>query len=762
MDYKNFIMNEATTPVDWVDPLIDTANRRFFFFTTASRPFGMVNLSPDTRVGGDAWSTGYRYTDNHIHWFSHVHAWQLCGLPVMPITGSLKADQGSDIYKSSFSHKQEITEPGYYSVYLQDYAINAELTSTVRTGFHRYTFKEAGEAWIILDLGADISSPMSDCFVRRTDDCALSGFIENERTRRRRKRVKIFYYAQFDREPEQVVYWQNDGINGLEGGVAGPGTGAAVKFNVKEGETILLKVALSYCSTKQALLNLNTELPHWDFDKTHSDARQEWNRWLSRIEVNGGTEAQKTKFYTDLFHSIKGRRRVSDVNGKYLDMTGDLPKIRQIPLDETGYPKYDHHNSDAFWGSPWSLNILWALVWPEVTSSFCNTLTDYYKNGGLIPRGPSGGDYTFVMTSPTSTTFLVSAWIQGITNFDIDSAYEGMLKNHQADGLMSKAGYEHYTSVGGGCEYYLTRGYVPEGIKAHALHLNGAAKTLEYAYHDWALAQLAEKMGRKEDYNHLMQRAHNYKNIWDSKTLFFRPRNKDGEFLPDFDPMSPSGWTEGNAHHYRWHVPHDIDGLMELFGGREKFISELNSLFEEAEAENFVAGNGKHQNALLDYGNQPCTYIAHLFNYAGAPWLTQKWVHKIRTAAKSDITPFGGYGGDEDQGLMGSLNALMAIGLFNVQGGCNKNPFYEITAPVFERIKIHLNPAYHDGGTIVIETENNNPENIFIQSVELNGKTWTKPWISHQDLTGGGHLKIVLGPQPNKEWGAKKQDAMPF
>jgi len=749
-------------PVDWVDPLIDTANRRFFFLTTASHPFGMVNLSPDTRVGQEAWGSGYRYDDEHVHWFSHVHAWQLCGIPVMPTMGELKGHLGSGAYKSSFSHGDEEALPGYHAVTLDDFGIRAELTATCRVGLHRYTFDQDGDAWIIFGLGETIMLPMSDCFVEQEDNRTFSGFVENERTRRRPKRTKIFFDGTFDRNVEEVRAWRDGVFEPFNTAMAGPGIGMAVRFRVKAGDVVQLKLAISYCGRAQARRNRETELLHWDFGRVREEAREIWNQWLGRIEVEGGSDAQKTKFYTDLFHALKGRRRVSDADGSYLDNTGDLPVVRQIPLGADGRPLYDHHNSDAFWGAAWSLNLLWSLAWPEVTHSFCNTLVDMYKNGGLIPRGPSGGHYTFVMTSPTSTTFLVSAWMMGIRTFDIDTAYAGMLKNHGPQGLMAKAGYEHYTSSGGGAEYYLDRGYVPMGIQADAFHVHAAATmTLEYAYHDWALSELAGLLGKEEDEAMLAERARNYRHLWNAESRFFQPRALDGAFVPDFDPMAPDGWVEGNGHHYRWFVPHNVADLIELFGGRDAFVNELDSLFTMAEANNFIAPHAKHETELMDYGNQPCMYLAHLFNYAGAPWLTQKWVRRVMEAAKSDITPYGGYGGDEDQGQMGSLNALMAIGLFNVHGGCDREPFYEISSPTFDRVTIHLDSQYHPGGTFVIETENNGPGIRYIQSATLNGRLLDKPWFHHRDLVAGGTLLISLGDDPNPQWGSRPDDAPP-
>ncbi len=318
-------------PVDWVDPLIDTANRRFFFLTTASHPFGMVNLSPDTRVGQEAWGSGYRYDDDHVHWFSHVHAWQLCGIPVMPTMGELKGHLGSEAYRSCFSHDDEAAKPGYHAVTLDDYGIRAELTATCRVGLHRYTFDRDGDAWIIFGLGETIMLPMSDCFVEQEDNRTFSGFVENERTRRRPKRTKIFFDATFDRDVEEVRAWRDGVFEPFHTAMAGPGIGMALRMRVKAGDVVQLKLAISYCGRAQARRNREIELVHWDFDRVRLEARETWNQWLGRIEVEGGSDAQKTKFYTDLFHALKGRRRVSDADGSYLDNTGDLPVVRQIP-----------------------------------------------------------------------------------------------------------------------------------------------------------------------------------------------------------------------------------------------------------------------------------------------------------------------------------------------------------------------------------------------------------------------------------------------
>ena len=464
----------------------------------------------------------------------------------MPTLGDMRGPAGSDVYKSRFRHDSEIARPGYHAVTLEDYAIRAELTATTRVGFHRYTFNRAGRGWLLLDLPATIMLPMTDCFVEQTGPGEFSGYVVNAATRRRPKPTKIYFSIECEHAPLESLCWQGDAISPFDGAQAN--AGLALGYDVDAGDVLQLRVAISYCGEAYAWDNMRQEADHWDFDAVRADARSEWNAWLSRIEVEGGTDQQKTKFYTDFFHALKGRRRVSDAGGTYLDMTGAAPQVRQIPLDDEGQPTYEYHNSDAFWGAAWSLNTLWPLVCPRITHNFCNTLLDMYRNGGLIPRGPSGGNYTFVMTAPTSTTFLVSAWMQGIRTFDIATAYAGMVKNHGPGGLMSKAGYEHDTCIGGGVEYYIERGYVPLGIQADAYHVGAAATmTLEYAYHDWALAQLAKVLGHEEDHARFMARAGNFRNIWNPETGFMQPRIWPGTFCRTSTPCPARAGRKATA-----------------------------------------------------------------------------------------------------------------------------------------------------------------------------------------------------------------------
>ena len=764
---------EKIKPADLVYPLIDSAHSRWFFFSSATRPFGMVNLSPDMALDG-AWDSGYRYNKDTIRVFSHIHAWQLSGIPVLPTTGAFRGHLGPDHYGSFYTHDNEEVRAGYHKVVLEDYDVTAELTSTTRVGFHRYTWPASDQSYILFDFTTVLGpSATLEGSVEKVSDTELQGYGVMEGTIRRPKPVTVYFVAQFDKPFASFSGWRDGELVPVDDVIEGANTGAYVQFTTSEGEVRKMKVGISYVSIDQARLNMQTELPHWDFDRVVKESREEWNRWLSRIEVEGSTEKQRRRFYTDLWKALQGRRIVSDVNGKYLDMTGAEPRIGQIPLDERGRPLFNHHNSDSFWGAQWSLNTLWHLVYPEVTEDFVNSMLMMYDDGGLIPRGPSGGNYTYVMTGASTTPFIVSAWLKGIRGFDVEKAYEGLRKNHFPGGLMSKAGYEHDTFKGGGIEYYMERGYIPYPLyeERYGFHQAGAGQTLEYAYQDWALSQLARALGKEEDHKLFSSRAGSYQNLWNPEKGWMWPRDRQGNWKDsdEFDHLTYGGpWVESNAAQYTWWVPHDLKGLAGLMGGPEAFTEKLNASFENAQEHLFTSGIAHAMERLRDYrrvyinyGNQQCMQTAWLFNHSGAPWLTQYWTRQVAEEVYGHLTYDRGYSGDEDQGLMGSLAALIKMGLFSVDGGVYHEPFYEIGSPIFDKITIHLNPDYYPGGTFVIRADNNGPENYYIRSAELNGEELDRPWMPHDVVVNGGELRLNMGPEPNKAWGGRPDQAPP-
>lgn len=752
-------------PVDWVAPLIDTGKPkvRWVFSSSANRPFGMVRLSADTDPVG-TWAAGYRYFSRQIQCFSHVHAWQLSGIPVMPIDRRVTAPVRIGELGSDFSHEREAVRPGFYAVHLETHETDVELTATERVGFHRYHFPDRVQSSIVLDLGSELGpSAMSDAHLRVVSSTELEGMVENAPTGRRPKPCRIHFTIQFDRPFDSFLAWQDGQTIAPAEEPGGPGCGAAIGFASIGGLTVQMKVGLSYVSTVQARLNLETEVPHWDFDRVRSEAEDDWNRWLSRIEVDGGSDRQRTRFHTDIWRALQGGYLTSDVDGRYCDRTGDSPVVRRIPVGTDGRPAYRRLEADLFWGAHWSLSPLWNLAWPEVLNDWCNTLVDTYRHGGLIPRGPSGGNYTFVMIASHSTAFLVAAWMKGIRSFDIETAYEGMRKNAFPGGLMSKAGYEHVTCRGGGIEHYLDRGYIPEGRGIEGLiHVDGAAQTLEYAYDDWCLAQLADLLGKDDDRRLFLKRATNYRNLFNPSTGFLQPRNLDGSWLEPFSPYSMQGWCEANGWQYSFYVPHDIAGLIRLVGGREAFTRRLDRAFEEAVAMDFYAPKPelRRDAVTVNYGNEPGRFTAHLFNHSGCPWLTQRWSRRVLEQTFGSIEPLG-FCEDDDNGLAAATSALLAIGLFDLRGGAALKPVYELGSPVFDRITIHLDPTVRPDRTFVIETRGNAPENPYIQSATLNGAQLERPWFFHETLAAGGRLILDLGPKPNRSWGSRVEDAPP-
>ena len=761
---------ETKLPVNLVEPLVDSANSRWFFFNAATRPFGMVNLSPDMVISG-AWNSGYRYNQDTIRAFSHIHAWQLSGIPVFPTAGDFKGHLGSDEYGSKYSHDNEIVKAGYHQVYLEDYDINVELTSTTRVGFHRYTFPDRVEKQILFDfstfLGPGDTGPAS---VRLVSNTEIQGHAEMLGTLRRPKSSMVYFVARFDKAIKELRGWKDGELMGPINSLGGEDIGAYVLLG-RDGGSRLMKVGISYVSVEQAKLNLDTELPHWDFEQVVADSRAEWNQWLGRIEIEGGSKEQRSRFYTDLWHALQGRRIVSDVNGKYADMTGESRRIGQVPLDESGKPKFNMYNSDSFWGAQWTINTLWHLVYPEISEEFVNSMLNMYEDGGLIPRGPSGGNYTFVMTGASSTPFIVSAYMKGIRGFDTKLAYEGLRKNHMPGGIMSKAGYEHTTEIGGGLEQYIDEGYIPYPLEdqQYGLHQDGAGQTLEYSYQDWALSEFAEALGKSDDAAYFRKRSLHYRNLWNEELGWMWIKNRNGNWHQPIDVLAyKNGWVESNAAQSTWFVPHDLGGLAKLMGGRLKAVEKLNASFEKAKFHGFVSSRAHNEETLrenrrvyINYGNQPSIQTAFIFNYWGAPWLTQYWSRRVTEEVYGGISPQWGYNGDEDQGLMGSLAVLLKMGIFSMKGGASLEPIYEIGSPLFEKVTIHLNNEYYSGDSFVILAENNLKGNPYIHEAKLNGQSLDKSWIYHDTLVKGGILKLKMGYRPNKKWGSSEMQSPP-
>lgn len=734
----------TTRPVDLVYPLLDSQNSRWIFFSSASRPFGMVNLSPDTKIKGD-WGSGYHYEVDTIRGFTHLHEWQISGLSVMPVTIDEKNKSAlfTDYY-SKFSHATESVKPGYHSVFLDRYSVKAELTSTSRVGFHRYLFPEKSNPGVIIYLNGELGPCINkEGTMQKSGARSLKGSFVNAPTRRRPKDFNVFFEINFNSDIKNV---EKDSKTG----------NYLVTFDLPASRQLLMKAALSYTSEENAGINLKSELPHWDFDRTVKESQDEWNQMLSRIRIEGGTLEQQQRFYTDLYHSLLGRRTISDSNGAYPDNTGSKFLVKQIPLDKNGRPQFNQYNFDAFWGAQWTLNTLWILVYPEIAEEFVHSMMQYYHDGGLIPRGPAGGNYSYVMVGASTTPFVVSAYQKGIIKSNAEEIYQALRKNHMPGGIMSRAGYEHNTSLGGGLKYYIEKGYVPFPMPdgKFGFHQDGAGMTLEYAYQDWTLAQMAKALGHTDDFNYFVKRSNNYQNLYDPETGWIRPKDVNGKWYAPFDPYQVNhGFIESNSAQATWFVPQDLPGLAKLMGGNDAAIKKLEKSFKEAQKLGFTSGNSHSQEEHpeysripINYGNEPSIQTAFVFTMLGKPSLTQYWSREVVNTAFSGVSPAKGYNGDEDQGLMGTLAVLYKIGLFQMTGGTEANPQYQIGSPLFDKITIRLNQKYYPGKSLTIKTIDNNDKNRYILSADFNGKPIAEPSLNHRELVKGGTLTLKMGP----------------
>ncbi len=743
-DYKDY--------VSWVDPYIDTKHQRYFFFITGNQPFGMISAAPLTR-NKDQGGGGYNYNSLEVLGFPQLHCWMLSGITLMPTTGNVDPSAGEQKWKSHFSHDDEIVQPGYHRLYLKDYNTWVELTATDRVSFYRLTYTRDAVSKILINLGGYVSTAtMTDARVIKVSETELAGEVNTTGHQwGGPKNVKIFFVAQFDRKFDALDGWADQDkfsditqLIGKSGTTPklkersyldAPTSGVYARYSVKAGDQIQVKFAISYTSIENARQNLISDCNHWDFNKVRQTSRDEWNHWLGRIDVKGGTDAQKIKFYTDLWHTLLGRHKLDDASGDYPDntqgvrtdeVTDNKMIVRTLPKRNNGKVKFHMYNSDAFWLTQWNLNILWGLAWPEVLDEFAASLVQYADNGKLLPRGPLAGGYTFIMTGCPATNLIVSAYTKGVlTKTDALHAFDVMKFNHMPGGMM------------GIDEYYIKNGYQP----------GNAGITLEANFQDWSLSQMAKGLNKKRDESYFLKRSSGWRNLYNEQQKLIFPKDKNGQWLQT-DPKSGNGWVEGNSWAGTWSVSHDIAGLARLMGGNDSLSKKLNFAFEKAAP--LFAG------AYVNYSNQPGCSNAHVFNYVGKPWLSQYWVRRVKEQTFGGITPDNGYGGDdEDQGQMGGLSALMSLGLFSLTGTTSLNPVYDITSPVFDEITISLDKAYYKGDKFVIKTYDNSEKNCYIQRASLNGKPLNQFWFYHSDFIKGGLLELWLGSEPNKNWGVE-------
>ena len=752
---KNFSKEEIhdknqMTAFDYVDPFIGTGGDGHTY-PGAVIPFGMVQLSPDTDMKSYRksynWCAGYQYGDSSIIGFSHTHFSgtghsDLGDILIMPTVGKLRTISGTkenpDLgYRSRFSHKSEKASPGYYSVKLDDYNIQAELSATSRVGFHKYTFPKTDSAHIILDLLHSIYNYDGKVIwssIRVENDTLITGYRQTRGWARNRSVYfaiafsKAFDSYGFDKNDESMYgFRKSDNYIYEKPEITGKKLIAFFNFKTKTEEVIEVKVGISAVSTEGALNNLITEIPGWNFDEVKFAAENLWKKELNKIIIEG-TDSDKTIFYTSVYHTMLAPVNYSDVDRKYRGLDQNI----HTASDFTNYTIY------SLWDTYRATHPLFTIIQREKVSDMIKSMLAHYDQSvhHILPVWSFHNNETWCMIGYHAVPVIADAYLKGIRDYDVEKAYEAMV---------SSATYKNYD----GLDYYMNMGFVPIDKEDE-----GASKTLEYAYDDFTIAEVAKEMGKEDDFIEFRKRAGNYKNVFDKETNFMRAKKTDGSWSMPFDPLySKYGgdYTEGNAWQYTWYVPQDVQGLINLMGGREKFVEKLDSLFiietqdeKYSEVEDISGLIGQYA-----HGNEPSQHIAYLYNYAAMPWKTQHRIHQIMNNLFDD-TPYG-ICGNEDCGQMSAWYIFSSMGFYPVCPGSNE---YVIGSPCIEKATINLG----NEKKFEIIAEGLSDKNIYIQSAKLNEIKYDKTYINHEDIMNGGKLIFKMGRKPNKKWGVKDAD----
>ncbi|GAB7086591.1 GH92 family glycosyl hydrolase [Marinifilum fragile] len=707
----------------YVDPFIGTGAHGHTY-PGAQVPFGMVQLSPDTR-NDESWDGcgGYHYSDSSIIGFSHTH---LSGTGVsdygdvllMPITGDVNLYSGTSEnpdagYRSRFSHESERAEPGYYSVYLDDYKVKVELTSGNRVGYHKYTFEEAGKVKLLLDLIH--RDPVIESEIRIVGNNRIEG---KRRSKYWAGDQHLFFAMEISKPFESAKIFEDKKEVISERQTKGIQLQSLAFFDVLAGETIEIKVALSNVSIEGARKNLEAEAKEIDFEKARINAKESWSKSLGKIEVEGGSEKEKRNFYTALYHSLLTPNVSQDVDGMYRGMDGKVHKA-------VGFTNYTVF---SLWDTFRALHPLLTIIEPDRSGEFAQCLVQKSKEFGEYPMWELASNDTRCMIGYHAVSLIADAHVKGITNFSLEDAYTEMERTAMLDKRGLKA--------------YRTLGYVPSNKSSQAV-----SKTLEYAYNDWCIAQVAKALGKTDRYTYYMNRASNYRNIYDSEVGFMRGKTDEHKWVPNFDPTAVGyNYTEGNSYQYSLFVPHDIPGVIDLLGGKKELEHWLDKLFA-TEMEHDLGDDTDVSGLIGQYahGNEPSHHMAYLYNYAEAAWKTQKMVREIMATQYQD-TP-DGLCGNEDCGQMSAWYVLSAMGFYS---DCPGKPVYAIGSPIFSKVKIHLD----NGKTFTLTANNNSEKNKYIQSAKLNGEKLNVSFLSHSDILEGGNLVLEMADTPNKGWGA--------
>ena len=709
-------------------------------FPGATVPFGMVQLSPDTRMTGWDGCSGYHHSDTTIIGFSHTH---LSGtgigdygdILIMPTVGKQNLTRGDEAmpgsgYRSGFSRDTEKARPGYYTVKLNDSGVTAELTATARAGFHRYTFPESKESGFILDLDHTLQNHRNIRLeIKVLNNTDIQGL---KVTRGWARRHYVYFFARFSR-PFTYRLAVNDTVRDSLDETDGRNLKALLQFSTGKNEEVLVKVGISAVDYEGARNNLETEIPGWDFDRTVKDADNLWYKELSKVIIEGGTGDQRTIFYTALYHSMISPNISSDSDGRYRGI--DLKNH-----DSDGSPDYTVF---SLWDTFRAAHPLFTILNPGRDAEMIRSLIRKYHQGGILPMWELASNYTGTMIGYHAVPVIADAYMKGIRDFNVDEAYEAMKRSSHFDtaGLGVSARDALSSLVDKAKLYNDSIGFIPYDKVNQSV-----AKALEYSYNDWCISQMAMEMGKEEDFIEYSERATRYRKYFDRSTGFMRGISSAGEwrvpFNPRFSDHTADDYVEGNAWQWSWFVPHDVRGLVDLMGGRDAFITKLDSLFSvesKLEGQN-VSADISGMIGQYAHGNEPSHQIVHFYNYVDQPWKTQELVDSILNSLYFNNPD--GLSGNEDCGQMSAWYVLNSLGFYSVAPG---EPVYSLGRPIFDKATVRL----ENGKNFIIETKNNSLKNKYVQSVKLNGKVLSDPFFNHDDIISGGSMVIMMGSSPN-------------
>lgn len=751
-------MADGQTPADYVNPFIGastSAEGAGIYhglgktFPGATTPYGMVQVSPNTITGGDNGS-GYSYEHTSIEGFAFTQmsgvGWygDLGNFLVMPTTGKLKTCAGTlqnteDGYRSHYAKNSEIAKAGYYSVFLNDYQVKAEMTATPHSGILRFTFSRNKQSRIQIDLARRVGGTSTLQYLKVVNDHTIEGWMKctpdggGWGDGDGHADYTVYFYAEFSKPLKTYGVWSANIPDGwsrkredvesqkYQDKIAhatilrntkekqGKHLGFYTEFATKDKEQVLLKAGISFISIAGAKNNLGKEIAGWNFDAVCAQARNRWNKALSKIDIQGGTPEERTVFYTALYHTMIDPRIISDVDGRYPGGDGKAHYA-------AGFNKRTIFSGWDIFRSQMPLQ---TIINPSLVNDMINSLVTLagQKKKDYLERWEMLNSYSGCMLGNPAVSVIADAYAKGIRNFNVPGAYQ-----------LSVNSVERF---GNG-----VKGYTPEPLSI--------SYTLEYAYADWCVSQLAKQLHKPKDAEKYGLRSEDYKNIFNDDKEWFRPKDKDGHWLawPDSGKLKQwYGTIESNPYQQGWFVPQDVDGMVKLMGGKEKVIADLNNMFDRT-PDNMM------WNDYYNHANEPVHHVPFLYNRLGAPWLTQKWSREICKRAYHNAVE--GLVGNEDVGQMSAWYVLAAGGLHPV---CPGNTRQEITSPVFEKVVFKLDPKYAKGRTFTILSNNNSAANIYIQSAKLNGIPYNKCYIDYKDISAGGTLELTMGAAPNKTWG---------